>query len=136
MGIGDILGDVPALNCAIGQRRRTFNKPALLDAVAHHLRQQIYPPFGRHVGLSLFHHRGNGRNRVARDDVGVAAKSFVQDELVDVGEDFGGLPVHARDRYGPAVGRKCGICARQSACGYAGRQKPKFHANPPVRDSD
>jgi hypothetical protein len=34
MGVGDVLGDVPALNRAVGQRRRAFNKPALFDAVA------------------------------------------------------------------------------------------------------
>ena len=33
MGIG-YDGDVPALNSAVGQRRRTFNKLAFFDAVA------------------------------------------------------------------------------------------------------
>ncbi len=97
MRISNVLRYPPALHAAVGQGRAYLNDAAFLGSLLDHIRKQVNPGLWRDVRLTLFGHGGDGRNSVADRDFGVAAVSFVENDLVEIGDHLGALPVHAGD---------------------------------------
>ena len=97
VGIGEVLGDPPALDAAVGQGLRRDDQLAGIDGLGERLADRVDPDFRGEIRVALFLHRGEGGHRVAGDQRGVAAVALLEDDPVDLGDDLGRGPVHARD---------------------------------------
>ena len=126
MRLRDVFRDPPALDGTVGERNGRADQLAFVDAALDDVRQKVDPALGGQIRLALLDHRRDGRNRVADDDLGVAAVAFGQDELVERGENLGALPVHAGDGHVAAFGA-CRTRHGQEAGDEAGGSKKMFH---------
>ncbi len=127
IGVGHVFGYPPALYGAVGKGLGRADDLAFFKAAADHVGKQVNPAFRRDVGLALFDHRRDGRHRVADDDLGVAAKTFIENELVEAGENLGALPVHAGNGQIAAFRCLCGTSHGENAQCQTCRCKKSFH---------
>ncbi|MCY1385069.1 hypothetical protein D9M69_734030 [compost metagenome] len=87
---------------------------ALFHGSVQRLAHRVDPGFGGHVGLALFHHGGQRGHGVAGHEFHFAAIALGQDDVVDVGQHLGRLPVHvghgdfAAGLRNRCFGRRCG----------------------------
>ncbi len=62
---------------------------AAFQAALHEFRLEAHPGFRRDVRLALFSHGGERRHGIAADDLGRAAVTFLEDDLVEICCNFG-----------------------------------------------
>ena len=104
IGVGQIFWNPPALNGAIRQDLGCRDNLAAFQPLFYDFRLQADPGFRGDIRLTLFGHGGQCRHGVAGDDFGGTSIAIFKNEFVEIGGDFGGLPVHAGDGHVSAVG--------------------------------
>lgn len=133
VGIGDIFRDPPSLHSAVRQDLGGGHDLAALKSLFDDFRLQADPGLRRDIRLALFGHGGQCRYGVACDDFSAATVTLFQNDLVEIGGDFSGLPVHAGDRDVSTVRSKgCTACKGEAGGKNCGTQK-YFHFVPSGR---
>lgn len=104
IGVGDIFRNPPATDRAVREDLGRRNDLAAFQPLLDDFRLQADPCLGRDIRLAFFGHGGQSRHGIAGDDFSGASVALFENELVQIGGDFGGLPVHAGDRHVSTVG--------------------------------
>ncbi len=104
VGVSDVFRNPPALNSAIGKDFCGRDHFAAFQTLLDDFRLQADPGLRCDIRLAFFGHGGQCRHRIAGNDFGGAAIAFFENEFVQVGGNFSGLPVHAGDCYVSTVG--------------------------------
>ena len=72
------------------------------------------------IRLTFFGHRRQGRDGVALHNLCIAAITRIQDNLVEIGQNFRRLPIHAGNGHIAAFRSGCTTCrAKQRECHHA-----------------
>ncbi|MCY1538980.1 hypothetical protein D9M68_745460 [compost metagenome] len=114
VGVGHVFRDPPAFDAAVFQRLCGVVQLAFFHGRVQRLAHGVDPGFGRHIGLAFFHHGRQRRHGVTRHQLHLAAVALGQNDVVDVGQHLGRLPVHvghgdsAASLGNRCFGRRCG----------------------------